>query len=123
MNGNGCTADSIEKSGRKIIQLREEAIYIKGTERQIDFAEKLINKFNNEMDGLINECSEEYKNNWIARKEKIGNILQESYAGDVIHILNIKGKTGKDYYIAFYSRLLPNADVASMRIKKEVFGR
>lgn len=96
---------------------------MRGTERQINFAEKLINKFNNEMDGLINECPEEYKNDWIARKEKINMILQESYAGDVIHILNINEKTGKDYYIAFYSQLLPNADVASMRIKEEVFGR
>lgn len=116
-------ADSIEKSGRKIIQLREEAIYIKGTERQIDFAEKLINKFNNEMDELINECPEEYKSDWIVRKEKINIILSESYAGDVIHILSINDKTGKDYYITFYSRLLTNADVTSIRIKKEIFGR
>ena len=113
---------SIETDGRKTIRLREEAIYIKGTEKQIEFAEKLIDRFNNEMDELINECPEQYKNDWIARKEKISMILQESYAGDVIHILNINEKSGKDYYIAFYSRLLPNADVASMRIKEEIFG-
>lgn len=116
-------ADSIGIDGRKTMRLREEAIYIKGTEKQIDFAEKLIDRFNNEMDGLISECPEEYKSDWITRKEKISIILNESYAGDVIHILNINEKTGKDYYIAFYSRLLPNADITSMRIKKEVFGR
>ena len=96
---------------------------MRGTEKQIVFAEKLIGRFNHQMDELIRKCPEQYKNDWIARKEKISMILQESHAGDVIHILNIKEKTEKDYYIAFYSRLLPNADVASMRIKKEVFGR
>lgn len=96
---------------------------MKGTEKQINFAEKLMERFNNEMDGLIRECPEKYKSNWITTKEKINIILNESYAGDVIHILNINEKTGKDYYITFYSRLLTNADVASMRIKKEVFGR
>ena len=115
-------ADSIGIDGIEMIRLRKEAIYIKGTEKQIDFAKKLIDRFNNEMDRLINECPEEYKNDWIARKEKINMVLKESYAGDVIHILNINEKTGKDYYIAFYSRLLSNADVASMRIKEEVFG-
>lgn len=114
--------DNTETDGRKTMRLREEAIYIKGTEKQIDFAEKLIDRFNNEMDDLINECPEQYKNDWIARKEKISMILQESYAGDVIHILNINEKSGKDYYIAFYSRLLPNADATSIRIKEEVFG-
>lgn len=91
-----------------------------GTEKQIDFAEKLLDQFNREMTGLIDECPEEYKNDWIKRKDKINVILKEAYAGDVIHILNIDDKTGKDYYITFYSRLLPNADVTSMRIKKEV---
>lgn len=95
---------------------------MRGTEKQIDFAEKLMERFNCQMDVLIKECPEEYKNDWVARKEKISMILQESYAGDVIHILNINEKTGKDYYIAFYSRLLPNADATSMRIKKEIFG-
>lgn len=95
---------------------------MRGTEKQIVFAEKLIERFNHQMDELIRKCPEQYKNDWIARKEKISMILQESYAGDVIHILNINEKTGKDYYIAFYSRLLPNADVASMRIKEEIFG-
>lgn len=96
---------------------------MKGTEKQINFAEKLMERFNNEMNELIRECPEEYKNDWIARKEEISMILQESYAGNVIHILSINDKTGKDYYITFYSRLLTNADVTSMRIKKEVFGR
>lgn len=95
---------------------------MKGTEKQIEIAEKLMERFNFEMDNLIKECPEEYKKDWINRKEKINVILNESYAGDVIHILNINGKSRKDYYIAFYSRLLPNADTASMRIKKEVFG-
>lgn len=96
---------------------------MKGTEKQINFAEKLMERFNNEMDELIRECPDEYKNDWIARKEDISMILQESYAGDVIHILSINDKNGKDYYITFYSRLLTNADVTSIRIKKEIFGR
>ena len=96
---------------------------MRGTEQQIDFAEKLIQRFNHEMNELIKECPKKYKCDWIKRKEKINMILEESYAGDVIHILNIKGKVGKDYYVAFYSRLLPNADITSLRIKKEVFGR
>lgn len=96
---------------------------MRGTEKQIDFAERLMQRFNYQMDGLIKECPEEYKSDWIVRKEKINIILNESYAGDVIHILNINENTGKDYYITFYSRLLSNADITSMRIKKEVFGR
>lgn len=114
--------DGIETDGRKMIQLHKR-YKMRGTEKQIDFAERLMQRFNYQMDGLIKECPEEYKSDWIVRKEKINIILNESYAGDVIHILNINEKTGKDYYIAFYSRLLTNADVASMRIKKEVFGR
>ena len=95
---------------------------MRGTEKQIDFAEKLIERFNHEMDGLIKECPEEYKTNWIVKKNKINTIFNESYAGDVIHILNINDKIGKAYYIAFYSRMLSNADAASIRIKEEVFG-
>ena len=65
---------------------------MRGTEKQIVFAEKLIERFNHQMDELIRKCPEQYKNDWIARKEKISMILQESYAGDVIHILNINEK-------------------------------
>lgn len=68
---------------------------MRGTEKQIVFAEKLIERFNHQMDELIRKCPEQYKNDWIARKEKISMILQESYAGDVIHILNINEKPGK----------------------------
>ena len=43
---------------------------MRGTEKQIVFAEKLIERFNHQMDELIRKCPEQYKNDWIARKEK-----------------------------------------------------
>lgn len=96
---------------------------MRGTEKQLKFAESLIIKFIKEMDTLINECPDHKKQQWISIKEKILYIFNRSYAGDVIHLLANNDKSGKEYYISFYSRLLPNADKMSIEIKKSVYGR
>lgn len=97
---------------------------MKGTEKQIKFAERLVEKFDNVMSDLIDQCPEQYKRTWVTTKEMIDKIFAEAYAGDVIDILkNNNEENAQKYYTTFYSRLMPNADKTSARIKKEVYGK
>lgn len=96
---------------------------MRGTEKQIAFAAKLVEKFDLEMDRIIDICPEETKHEWISGKDKIENIFDEAYAGDVIDALKSNNKEGISFYRCFYTRIMFSGDDLSMRIKKEVWGK
>ena len=96
---------------------------MKGTEKQIAFAQNLVEKFDKEMNDLIDICPEQFKNDWITRKEKIDVIFSEAYAGDVIDILKGNNETGKDYYTRFFTVTKLNGDALARKIMAEVYGR
>lgn len=96
---------------------------MKGTEKQIAFAQKLIEKFDKEMNDLIDICPDQYKGEWIDRKEKLDVIFAEAYAGDVIDILKGNNETGQVYYTRFFTETKLNGDPLARKIMKEVYGR
>ena len=96
---------------------------MKGTEKQIAFAQKLIEKFDKEMNDLINICPEQYKGEWISRKEKLDVIFSEAYAGDVIDTLKGNNESGQDYYTRFFTTTKLCAAPFARKIMKEVYGR
>lgn len=96
---------------------------MKGTEKQIGYAQDMIKKFETEMDAVISICPDELKEQWIEGKAKIAAILKDGYAGDVIHLIKGIEKSGMNFYQAFYSRVMVNGDETARRIKKEVWGK
>lgn len=96
---------------------------MKGTEKQIAFAERLIEKFDKEMNGLIAICPDQYKGMWVETKEKIDNIFSEAYAGDVIDLLKGNYKEGQEFYKTFHVTVRLSGANAAEKIKNEVFGR
>ena len=96
---------------------------MKGTERQIEFAKKLVEKFDQEMNGLIDICPDPHKTLWINTKEKLDSIFAEAYAGDVIDTLKGNYNSGKDYYMSFYVCVKGWAHPFARKIMKEVYGK
>ena len=96
---------------------------MKGTEKQIKFAESLVEKFDKELDGLISICPEEYKADWISRKEKLDVVFSEAYAGDVIDTLKGNNESGQKYYTRFFTVTKLNASAFARKIMQEVFSR
>lgn len=96
---------------------------MRGTEKQVAFAKSLIEKFDTEINGLINECPEKYKGNWVNTKEKLDNIFAEAYAGDVIDVLKDNHENGQKYYTRFFNCTKMSAEPLAQKIMREVYGR
>ena len=94
---------------------------MKGTEKQIAYAQFFVDKFDVEMNGLIEMCPEQFKTQWVNLKEKVDLFFEEAYAGDVIELLKPIRETGKKYYVRFVSRVRISADPLCNRIKKEFY--
>lgn len=95
---------------------------MKGTEKQIAFAERLVNSFDEVLDSLITECPDQHKAMWIEMKKKIDDIFSEAYAGDVIDILeSLHEEDSKKYFISFMISVRHADASAAKRISKEVF--
>ena len=97
---------------------------MKGTEKQIAFAERLVDSFDEVLDSLITECPDQYKAMWMGMKEKIDDIFSEAYAGDVIDILeSLHEEDSKEYFSSFRISVKHSDTPAAKRISEEVFGR
>lgn len=96
---------------------------MKGTKKQIAYAQSLVEKFDKEMSDLIDICPDQYKSDWISRKEKLDVIFSEAYAGDVIDALKGNYNSGKDYYMSFYVCVKSWAHPFAEKIMKEVYGK
>lgn len=94
---------------------------MKGTSKQIIFANKLVEKFDKEMNEIIDICPDQYKSDWISRKEKLDVIFSEAYAGDVIDILKGNNESGQDYYTRFFTSTKLCAAPFARKIMKEVY--
>lgn len=96
---------------------------MKGTEKQIAYAQSLVEKFDKEMNDLIDICPDQYKSDWISRKEKLDVIFSEAYAGDVIDTLKGNSESGQDYYTRFFTSTKLCAAPFARKIMKEVYGK
>lgn len=89
---------------------------MKGTEKQIEFATKLMQKMNKE----FTACKEIAPTNVHQMFDKIEDILNESYAGDVIDLLINNKNEGQKYFTALRSSIAVSANPAAMKIKREM---
>lgn len=98
-----------------------------GTEKQIDFANDLIKKMNEQFDALIADCKAGFPENvsmWESCKDGYNRILSESDAGLVIDLLKWNNETA---YTKYYQRLMfdlkHERNTMRRRILSEVYGK
>ena len=98
-----------------------------GTEKQINFANDLIEKMNKQFDALIADCKAGFPENvsmWESCKEEYNRILSESDAGLVIDLLKWYNETA---YMKYYQRLMfdlkHERNTMCRRILSEVYGK
>lgn len=98
-----------------------------GTEKQISFANDLIEKMNKQFDALIADCKAGYPENvsmWESCKDGYNRIISESNAGLVIDLLKGINETS---YQKYYQNLLFNVkhgyNTMCNRILSEVYGK
>ena len=98
-----------------------------GTEKQISFANDLIENMNKQFDALIADCKAGYPENvsmWEDCKDGYNRIISESNAGLVIDLLKGINRTS---YQKYYQNLLFNVkhgyNTMCNRILSEVYGK
>lgn len=98
-----------------------------GTEKQIDFANDLIKKMNEQFDALIADCKAGYPENvsmWESCKEGYNRIISESNAGLVIDLLKgINETTYQKYYQKLFFNVRHGYNTMCNRILSEVYGK
>jgi outer membrane protein assembly factor BamB len=103
----------VKKSGLNISAALKKAwreakeITMKGTEKQIAYATKLLENMNVHFNNLIAACPDNKKSVWVNLLDGINAIAAESYAGDIIDNLKI-----------WFSDLPEDADVVCTPIIK-----
>lgn len=95
---------------------------MKGTDKQIRFAEELINTMNEHFDMLLHDCPDPQKDMWHEVKNGYNRIFSESYAGDVINLLiDNKKESYQEYYSGMYHTVMVSSNAMCSRIKKEIY--
>ena len=89
---------------------------MKGTEKQIKWATELMEKMHEE----FTACKEIAPESIHGMFDRIEEILNESYAGDVIDLMKSNKDSGQKYYVSFRTAVNVSANEAAMRIKKEM---
>lgn len=96
---------------------------MKGTEKQIAFATDLISKMNQRFNELLNDCPDDKKSYWTDVIKDYNTIMDQSYAGDVIELLNdIYEKDYYEYYVEMGTKIRRyTQNPLCKRIVKEIF--
>lgn len=97
-----------------------------GTEKQISFANDLIEKMNKQFDALIADCKAGYPENvsmWESCKDGYNRIISESNAGLVIELLKINETSYQKYYQKLFFNVRHGYNAMCDRILSEVYGK
>lgn len=97
-----------------------------GTEKQIGFANDLIEKMNKQFDALITDCKAGYPENvsmWESCKDGYNRIISESNAGLVIELLKINETSYQKYYQKLFFNVRHGYNTMCDRILSEVYGK
>lgn len=97
-----------------------------GTERQINFANDLIEKMNKQFDALITDCKAQFPENvsmWESCKDGYNRIISESDAGLVIELLKINETSYQKYYQNLFFNVRHGYNTMCNRILSEVYGK
>lgn len=97
-----------------------------GTEKQISFANDLIEKMNKQFDALIADCKAGFPENvsmWESCKTGYNRIISESDAGPVIELLKINETSYQKYYQKLFFNVRHGYNTMCNRILSEVYGK
>lgn len=98
-----------------------------GTEKQIAFAKKLVEKMNEQFDAIITDCKNAHPKKvgaWEAVKSGYNRIMNESNAGCVIDLLKGNNEANyQEYYKSLFVSAKYGTDKMCERIRKEVYGK
>lgn len=89
---------------------------MKGTEKQIAYATKLLENMNVHFNNLIAACPDNKKSVWVNLLDGINAIAAESYAGDIIDNLKIWDSDYSEYYTSFYYNVKSGRDSFSKNV-------
>ncbi len=98
-----------------------------GTEKQISFANKLIEKMNEQFDAIITDCKKacpKEVTTWEKCKNGYNRIMNDSNAGCIIDLL--KGNHAvnyQEYYKTLFLDVKYGTDGMCKKIKEEVYGK
>lgn len=97
-----------------------------GTEKQINFANDLIEKMNKQFDALIADCKAQFPENvsmWESCKDGYNRIISESDAGLVIELLKINETSYQKYYQKLFFNARHGYNTMCNKILSEVYGK
>lgn len=109
-------SEGLKKAWKEAKEVKKAIMNMKGTEKQVEWAMNLMEKMHEE----FAVCKEIAPVNAYPMFDKIESILNESYAGDVIDLLKNNKAGGQEYFANFRCAVSVSANVAAMKIKKEV---
>ena len=96
---------------------------MRGTEKQIAYANDLIAKMDTELTAIVEMAPEAQKPMWEEIRGKYIRIMQDAYAGDVIGLLSRKKESGIRYYKDLYGSVMIGAEPLENKIRKEMYGK
>lgn len=100
---------------------------MKGSEKQIAWANSLIEKMSERFEDMLAECKQLYPNNYDECNLILGTIkatFEEAPAGEVIDLLKDRKETdGKEYYNALYHAIFASSSSLAEKVREIISNR
>ncbi len=115
-------SEALKKAWKEV----KEGAKMTGTEKQISFANSLVEKMNAQFDALIADCKAGFPENvsmWESCKDGYNRIISESDAGLVIELLKINEISYQKYYQKLFFNVRHGYNTMCNRILSEVYGK
>lgn len=100
---------------------------MKGSEKQIAWANSLIEKMSERFYDMLTECKQLYPDSYNECNLILGTVkaaFEEAHAGDVINLLKDRKETnGKEYYNALYNAIFASSSSLAEKAKEIISSR
>ena len=100
---------------------------MKGSEKQVAWANSLIEKMTERFEDMLAECKQLYPDSYNECNLILGTVkaaFEEAHAGDVINLLKDRKETnGKEYYNALYHAIFASSSSLAEKVKEIISNR
>lgn len=100
---------------------------MKGSEKQVAWANSLIEKMTERFEDMLAECKQLYPDSYNECNLILGTVkaaFEEAHAGDVINLLKDRKETnGKEYYNALYRAIFASSSSLAEKVKEIISNR
>lgn len=97
---------------------------MKGSEKQVAWANSLIEKMSERFEDMLAECKQLYPNNYDECNLILGTIKAAAPAGEVIDLLKDRKETdGKEYYNALYHAVFTSNSSVAEKVREIISNR